>query len=486
MINHLTVLIAMLFSVLPDNASCNGSIPSPIKPFILNFHHGCHQARFPSLFVPTSGLHKKTRKQLSYVKHPIDPIIVPDQNEMPHSSIVYCKPKYVASRKCKLFMASSPQRSSTFQYASTSPWAPGTWKITLDFGRDDSTQSNNNAAMPSTSLFDNPKQSSSSRKENDQKITSLFGEEWGASGGRLVLSFEVVVTTDLLPDEDSKSNNRKQLQSAWLGGKPTGTIRCLPVNEDEEDNYCASYVNTNGQQKVRISPGQWRIEPPQPIPSQPTKILSGQASTLRYHLTIQNSIERNSISFPDNQLLFLQSNTFRLPNYEMGLQTILPYQYAKDYTQKALEEQLNHETGDRRLDGTDMLETLEGYKDLAGLVGERDEAWRRWKDVVGVLPKLPKELMGLDGLDREKRSMIMERLLEDDDRWGVWPGDVEPMTIEKGVILAAVSKSNWAEGNGGFFPWMEKSVRASLEETVVVGRWSAVPVVDEEENINDD
>jgi len=486
MIRQLTVLMGTLFSVVPDDASCNSSIPSPNKPFILNYHHGCHQVRFPSLFVPTSRLLNKTRKKLRYVKHPIDPIIVPGQNEMPRSSMVCCTPKYSSSRKCKLFMTSSPQRSSASQYASSSPWAPGTWKITLDFGRDGSTQSNNNAAMPSTSLFENPKQSSSSRKENDQKITTLFGEEWGASGGRLVLSFQVVVTTDLLPDENSKSNNLKQLQSAWLGGKPTGTIQCLPVNEGDKDDYCTTYINTNGQQKVRISPGQWRIEPPQPVPSQPTKILSGQASTLRYHLTIQNSIERNSISLPENQLLFLRSNMFRLSNYEMGLQTILPYQYAKDYTQRALEEQLNHETGDRRLDGTDMLETLEGYKDLAGLVGERDEAWRRWKDVVGVLPKLPKDLMDLDGLDRGKRSKVLNGLLEDDDRWGVWPGDVEPITIEKGMILALVSQSNGAVGNGGFFPWMGNNVRASLEETVVVGRWSAVPVFDEDESIDDD
>ncbi len=168
----------------------------------------------------------------------------------------------------------------------------------------------------------------------------------------------------------------------------------------------------------------------------------------------------------------------------MGIQTILPYQYAKDYTQKALEEQLNHETGDRRLDGTDLLETLEGYKDLAGLVGERDEAWRRWKDVVGVLPKLPKELVDLSGLDREKRSMVLEGLLEDDDRWGVWPGDVEPMTIEKGLILAVVSKSKRLEGKGVLFPWME-SADESVEETVVVGKWSAVPMFDEDEYIND-
>jgi len=33
---------------------------------------------------------------------------------------------------------------------------------------------------------------------------------------------------------------------------------------------------------------------------------------------------------------------------------------------------------------------------------------------------------------------------------------------------------------------MGNNVRASLEETVVVGRWSAVPVFDEDESIDDD
>ncbi|KAL7468980.1 hypothetical protein ACHAXS_009246 [Conticribra weissflogii] len=481
MTTKLIILMAALIGVLLENASCN--IPNPSS------RHGFHLARIPSMFVTTSRHPRRTRtKHIDFKRTmDMDPILAPDQTTSSNSSIILCStPKYSAAKMCKLFMTSSPQRSSsTSQYASTSPWAPGTWKITLDLGRDDSRRSNDNAAMPSASLFENPKQSNSSRKENDQKISSLLGEEWGASGGRLVLSFEVLVTTDLLPDENSKRSIPNQLQSARLGGKPTGTIKCLSLDEENDDDYCATYINTSGQQKVKISPGQWRIEPPQPILSQSNKILSGQASTLRFHLTIQNSIERNSIFFPENQLLFLQSNAFRLPVYEMGIQTMLPYQYAKEYTQKALEEQLNHETGDRRLDGTDLLETLEGYKDLAGLVGERDEAWRRWKDVVGVLPKLPKELVDLGGLDRGKRSMVLEGLLEDDDRWGVWPGDVEPMTIEKGLILAVVSKSKRLEGKGVRFPWME-SAQESVEETVVVGRWSAVPVFDEDEYINDD
>eukprot|EP00804_Cyclotella_cryptica_P018758 CCRYP_007241-RA/>CCRYP_007241-RA protein AED:0.40 eAED:0.22 QI:0/-1/0/1/-1/1/1/0/214 len=165
---------------------------------------------------------------------------------------------------------------------------------------------------------------------------------------------------------------------ASLGGKPTGSIEFISQNcpSRNDIHYSAAYIKEKGQQNVQISPGQWCIEPPMPLVTSSTgKVLPGQASTLRFCLTLQTAIERNSIRFPQNQLLLLQCNTFREEQYETGVRTLLPYQYAKEKAQQKLDEQLNHESGDRRLDGTDLLPLLEGYKDVAGLVWDRDDKY---------------------------------------------------------------------------------------------------------------
>jgi hypothetical protein len=94
---------------------------------------------------------------------------------------------------------------------------------------------------------------------------------------------------------------------------------------------------------------------------------TGQASTLCFSLTTQSAIKRNSI----------QCNTFREEQFKNGIRTLLPFQSAKGNAQRKLDEQLNHESGDRRLDGKDSIPLLEGYKDVVGLLFERDEKYRK-------------------------------------------------------------------------------------------------------------
>ena len=199
-----------------------------------------------------------------------------------------------------------------------------------------------------------------------------------------------------------------------------------------------------------------------------TNTLPGQASSLRLHIKLINSIERNTISFPDNQILLLQSNTFRISQFTSGIQTLLPYQYAKEQSQLVLEEQLNHETGDRRLDGSDVFETIGGYRDIAALVMERDERRRQWKEVQGVLPKMTTMTMAGSSSGSRSSETMIEKLLNDEKRWGVWPGDTELMTVERGVVLAAVSAR---EKKQSMFPWMTNE--SNVKELVVVGKWSA-------------
>jgi len=45
-----------------------------------------------------------------------------------------------------------------------------------------------------------------------------------------------------------------------------------------------------------------------------------------------------------------------------------------EYSKRMVEEQLNHVSGDRRLDGTDIIQTIEGYKDFVQLIKVRDDS----------------------------------------------------------------------------------------------------------------
>ena len=71
------------------------------------------------------------------------------------------------------------------------------------------------------------------------------------------------------------------------------------------------------------------------------------------------------------------------------------------------------------------------------------------------------------------QAATAERLLNDEKRWGIWPGDTELLTVERGVVLAVVSAK---EKKQSLFPWMQDS---DVEEMVVVGKWSATPLFDE-------
>ena len=163
-----------------------------------------------------------------------------------------------------------------------SPWAPGSWQLTLDFGRD----------------------------ENDSSAEAI-SKDWGADNGRLALSFDVDVSADV-PNRIEDSS----VESLWLGGKPTGSIEC--ISQDGEQ-HCSTYINSDGQQRVQIANGLWRIEPPLPLLPTYTNTLAGQSSTLRFYLTMKTAIARNSINLPADQLLFLQANAFREEEYVRGI-----------------------------------------------------------------------------------------------------------------------------------------------------------------------
>jgi hypothetical protein len=100
-------------------------------------------------------------------------------------------------------------------------------------------------------------------------------------------------------------------------------------------------------------------------------------------------------------------------------------------------------------------------------VWDRDDKYRKWREVEGVLP-LMENLKVQGGYD-------IDRILDDETRWGVWPGDTDLLTIERGTILAVVDKK---ETKRGLFPWMESGDGDNVD-TALVGRWSAEPIWDD-------
>ena len=116
------------------------------------------------------------------------------------------------------------------------------------------------------------------------------------------------------------------------------------------------------------------------------------------------------------------------------------------------------------MDGNDLFETLGGYRDVVELVAARDARRREWAEIEGVLPKL---------VNVDVNQKVDMRKFLDDERWGIWPGDTELLTVERGVIVAVVERE---KSGPNWLPWMQQDGAA---ETVVVGKWNMVPMFDD-------
>lgn len=260
----------------------------------------------------------------------------------------------------------------------TSPWAPAVWRFAINVGREVDTD------MP---------------------------ESWGDSGARLAFSMDVIVQ----PDKDEK-------EPEW---------RCLTIPEGD----MGSFISAKGQQVVRIKKGGWNMELP---PDGGSK--KGIATKLNLWLDLENDIERNDVTLSAGRL-YLSANCWREEEWEQGLKNIYPFVDAAEYAQKAVETALNHETGDRRLDGTDAIETAKAYKDMAELVRYRDEMKRLLKDKERVMPS-----------PRTSQNV----------KFGYWPGSVEPFAVLPTDLNTKLEKKQFL-----FF---------SSNEYPVIGTWKGIPL----------
>lgn len=232
-------------------------------------------------------------------------------------------------------------------------------------------------------------------------------------GGRLVLPTIVSIESDKATDEDD-----------------TGKCNRLSVVKNP------TYITNEGEQTVRLrNDGGWRI-------STRRSGSKGSAGQLFLWMDVLESATRQGVTLEANQRLYLTANCWREAELIAGLKKFDPILRDYEEAQQRMEVKLSHENGDRRLDGTDLIDTALASMDMAILVKKRDDCLR---DALNAELTLP---------NRRKVS-----------RAGRWPGSDEQLTISNGLIIGQSLKRGWF-GLGG-------------TETVI-GKWRSVPLSEDD------
>ncbi len=205
------------------------------------------------------------------------------------------------------------------------------------------------------------------RTEGDESMP----EDWAASGARMAFSVDVEVSADDASSKDSEVGR--------------GACALRVTNEPE-------FVGEKGVQRVAVSnEGGWRID---------------HNDVLRCWLDVESAAARNDVSLAPGRCYF-EAAVWRSPNdLAAGRQKLAPLVADTRAAQDELERALDHNEGDRRLDGSDLIETAKAYGDVAGLVGKRDGALRR-----------------------QREAELDLRLPATDPPFGRWPGAGEPVGL---------------------------------------------------------
>lgn len=252
-------------------------------------------------------------------------------------------------------------------------------------------------------------------------------EEWGASGARLSLPLEVLI--------ESGTSDTGAAESDFLGGSSASKLTVL---EDP------THVTMKGQEQVEFADfGAWKM-------AMRRSGKAGDASRLRFWVELDkagNGATRNDVSLKAGERLYFVTNGWRQDEVAAGLRRYVPLEASVKEAQARIDGRLSHESGDRRLDGTNPVDTAMASIDMAVLVKVRDDALQKLKDAERVLP-LATQLSAP----------------------GVWPGSSERLLMAPGTI--GVKRRN------GIF---------GAEEYHIVGTWTATPLeglselVDEED-----
>lgn len=295
-------------------------------------------------------------------------------------------------------------------FSASSPWAPAKWILTLDFG----------------SPIPNGYSSSRSAVEDETGRP----QEQRLLVTRIVTKMEIQVTSANAPTLDR-----------FLG---PGASVVNPLSD-------GMYITLKGQQSIQLSPGGWTL-------AHRTK---PKASLLQLWMELECDVRKNEFVLPRGERLYLTTQAWRETEYDLAVKTMRPIYERYAQAETTLQRTLSHESGDRRLDGKDPLETLQAYGDMAQLVLERDLKRAEYQRALEDYP--PPITENGNGNNYNKDLVLPE---------GPWPGSDEWLTMgpkEQNPILV-VSK----RGKKGLFG-------AAVEELEAIGTWTAEPVLSEED-----
>lgn len=246
---------------------------------------------------------------------------------------------------------------------------------------------------------------------------------WSSSEWRLKLEFDGGGGDDggtrvaLAPEVLVESEPQPVLEQFMLGSGKSDRITIL---EDP------TFVTMSGEQTVRLGDeGGWKI-----LGRRTGK--AGDAGELRIWLDIQDNFSKNELQI-DAQRIYLTTNCWRHEEFKVGSNRLKPLKQDYEDYQRQIQERLQHETGDRRLDGTNIVDTAMGSIDMTILMTKRDEARFRLKRAELKLPN------------------------RDNTVSGEWPGSTEPLYIAKGRIEI-------------------KESQLLSESYHTVGTWTALPL----------
>jgi hypothetical protein len=287
--------------------------------------------------------------------------------------------------------------------------------------------------------------------------TSSTRSPWSPAKWRIDLDITYNPNADA--DADDKDDDRRKGQRLVLPTIVSIESEKAVSEEADTGQNCnrlsivqnPSYVTVDkGSQTVALrNDGGWRI-------STRRSGNKGTAGQLFLWLDVLDGggAERNDVRLDGNQRLYLTANCWRDSELTIGLKKFAPILRDYEAAQRDLELKLSHERGDRRLDGTDLIDTAMASMNMAILVRKRDECRQ---DALLAELTLP-----------NKRKM---------SRAGHWPGSDEPLTISNGLIIGrSLQKSG-----GGWFGGLLGGGGVAAKETVL-GKWRAVPLEEPDED----
>jgi hypothetical protein len=220
-----------------------------------------------------------------------------------------------------------------------------------------------------------------------------------------------------------------------------------------EKNKLYSYITVQGQQTMALSPGGWTLEfPPSTSGSTARNKNKGKASKLRFWMDLLTDIERNDIKIKAGTRLYFAANCWREEDYDIGVAKFRPIQQQAEEAQRMVEQRLSHDTGDRRLDGVDALETIQAYGDMAKLVLDRDQKLEKLLQAKRVYPSALEDNL---------------HLLPE----GPWPGSNEWLTLAEDMY-------------NPIFVVKDKGLLMG-KEYQVVGTWTGQAILSDDEYEDD-